>query len=83
MKVEFFSDGGDLSLQQAEVLANVRKRFPEIEVVEYAYDSPEALDRGIIMAPGLVADGVILALGKVLSAGQLRRFVEQRLPSDR
>jgi hypothetical protein len=77
MRVEIYSDGGDESLQQVATLRKVAERFPALEIVELPADGPEAQEAGIILPPGLVIDGIVLSIGRALSAGRLRRFLEQ------
>lgn len=80
MKALVFSDGGPESQAQIEILRKVAPRFPDLDVVVAPFDSDEAVDAGILVAPGLVIDGVTLTIGKALSAGRLRRFLEQHKP---
>jgi hypothetical protein len=77
MQVEVYSDGGEESRQQLEIVRKVAQRFPDLELVERAADGPEGQEAGIVVPPGLVIDGIVLSIGRVLSAGRLRRFLEQ------
>lgn len=77
-RVELYLDDTDASQEQKDVVAKVQQRFPNLAVAEYRLDSLEALDRGIILAPGMVIDGVIIGVGRVVSAGRIRRFIEQQ-----
>jgi len=81
MRAEVFSDGCPDSVEQLRVLRKVAERFPGLEIVELPADGPEAAEAGIILAPGLVVDGVVLSIGRVLSAGRIRRFLEQHQPT--
>jgi hypothetical protein len=77
MKATVFSDGGELSLEQIDVLEKLRKRFPELQYEVLPADSDEAADAGILVPPGLVIDGLTLSVGRVLSPGRVRRFLVQ------
>jgi len=81
MRAEVYSDGCSDSQEQLRVLRKVGERFPDLEIVELAADGPEAAEAGIILAPGVVIDGVVLTIGRVLSAGRIRRFLEQHRPT--
>ncbi|MBI3922483.1 MAG: hypothetical protein HY318_13760 [Armatimonadetes bacterium] len=76
LRVELYLDQDEASAEQREVIGKVSQRFPQLEVQEFTLDSSQALDRGIILAPGLVIDDVILGVGRVVSAGKIRRFLE-------
>jgi hypothetical protein len=76
-RVELYLDEGEASREQREVIEKVSRRFPNLTVQEFDLQAAEALDRGILLAPGLVIDDVILGVGRVVSAGKIRRFIEQ------
>ncbi|HQK92645.1 MAG TPA: hypothetical protein PLD23_04035 [Armatimonadota bacterium] len=82
MRALVFSDGGPESQAQIDILHKVATRFPDLDVVVAPFDSDEAIDAGILVAPGLVIDGVTLSIGRALSAGRIRRFIEQHKPED-
>lgn len=82
MRALVFSDDGPESQAQIDILHKVAARFPDLEVVVAPFDSDEAVDAGILVAPGLVIDGVTLSIGKALSAGRIRRFLEQHRSED-
>jgi hypothetical protein len=77
MEVIFVSDGGETSQEQWKHLQAIARRFPNLEIREYGADSEEAARWGIIRAPGVVVQGVVLGIGQVISAGKLRRFIER------
>ena len=77
MRATVFSDGGELSREQVEVLEKVGKRFPGLTVEVLPADGDAAMDAGILVPPGLVIDGITLSVGKVLSPGRVRRFLLQ------
>lgn len=77
MEVLFVTDGGEASQEQAKHLQAVARRFPYLEIREYGAESEEAARWGIIRAPGVVVNGVVLGIGQVISAGKLRRFIER------
>lgn len=80
MRVEVYTDGGEESRKQIDTARKVAERFPELEIVELPADGPEASEAGIVVPPGLVIDGIVLSIGRVLSAGRLRRFLQQHTP---
>jgi len=75
--VELYLDDSEASREQREVIGKIRRRFPNLNVQEFGLQAPQAFERGIFLAPGLVIDDVILGLGRVVSPGKIRRFMEQ------
>lgn len=83
VSVELFLGDDDASHEQREVLRKVSERFPGLVVKEHSLDSKRAEELGIFLAPGMVIEGIILGVGKVVSAGKIRRFLEQYQDSSR
>jgi hypothetical protein len=77
MDVLVVTDGGETGQEQWKHAQAVARRFPEVKVRECPADSEEAAQYGVIRAPGVVVNGIVLGLGQVISAGQLRRFIER------
>ena len=78
MKAQVFSDGGEESRRQIAILENVAQRFPVLTIEVLPADGDDAADAGIMIAPGLVIEDLTLAVGQVLSAGRIRRFLQSR-----
>ncbi|HIE52446.1 MAG TPA: hypothetical protein EYP85_11860 [Armatimonadetes bacterium] len=79
MRLLVFTDESEESQRQKQIAWGVARRFPQVEVVELPLTGEEAQRRGIPRAPAVVAEGFILSVGKLLSAGQLRRFLERKV----
>ena len=64
-----------------QLAANAEAAAREL-VIEYEIykvtDINEIMKFGIMMTPGLAVDGEVKAVGKVLSAGEIKKFLEEQ-----
>ena len=74
-KVQIFSDGGEASRRQLDVVKRLGAGFPLLEVEVLPAGGEKAEEAGILVPPGVVIEGLTLSIGTVLEAEELKRYL--------
>jgi small redox-active disulfide protein 2 len=64
-----------------QLAANAEAAARELDIEYEIYkvtDINEILKFGIMMTPGLAVDGEVKAVGKVLSVGEIKKYLEEK-----
>ena len=76
MKIEILGSGCPKCTQLYENVHEALKAAGQDAEVVKVVDIKKITEYGILMTPGLVIDGEVKSVGKVLSAGELKKIIQ-------